>query len=161
MNSLPIIMTKINMDHFVRKLQRSVSPFRRQHSRVGAAAVEFAISMLVLFLIIFGAIEMVRLSMVQHAVEHASYVTARKAMIIGANSKDAIEAGSAFLENVGISDGSVTIDPAKITDETNVVTAMVVVPIVGNTWISPIYQSGSIEGKTSMLSERAAAEMAP
>ena len=50
---------------------------KKQH-RTGAVAVEFAIAISILLMIVFASIEFVRLNMLKHSVEHASYLAARK-----------------------------------------------------------------------------------
>ncbi len=133
---------------------------RRKSTRPGAAAVEFAVAISVLLIIVFASIEFVRLNMLKHSVEHASYLAARKGIIIGARSGDVKNEAKAHLAILNVSGESVTVNPNTINDDTQIVEVIVNVPISGNSWISPVYFSGTITGRTRMLAERAAADMA-
>lgn len=128
-------------------------------ARRGAAAVEFAIAMTVLFLFVFASIEFVRLSMLRHSVEYASYLGARRGIIIGTKAKDAEDVAKEHLIAMGLTGGSVTVDPNNVTDETQMVEVSVNLPVTGNSWISPVYFGGTLTGRTRMYTERVAAEM--
>ena len=52
------------------------------------------------------------------------------------------------------------VNPKDIKDDTQVVEVKIEVPVSGNSWISPVYFDGKLKGRTRMLAERAAAEMA-
>lgn len=133
---------------------------RNNRNRKGAAAVEFAIAISVLLMVVFASIEFVRLNMMKHSIEHASYLAARKGIIIGAKTADVKDEASAHLAILNISGETVTVNPSTINDDTEIVEVIVDVPMSGNSWISPVYFSGTITGRTRMLAERAAAEMA-
>lgn len=125
----------------------------------GAAAVEFAITISILFLFIFASIELARLSMLRHTVEHASYVGARNAMIIGSNSNNVKNAVTEYLSKVDVTGATVTVNPSQIKDDTDIVEVTVRVPVAGSSWISPVYFKSEIEGRTRLMTERAAADM--
>jgi Flp pilus assembly protein TadG len=133
---------------------------RNKRNRAGAAAVEFAIAISVLLMVVFASIEFVRLNMLKHSVEHASYLAARKGIIIGAKSGDVKNEAKDHLAILNVSGETVTVNPSTIDDDTGIVEVTVEVPVSGNSWISPVYFSGTITGRTRMLAERAAAEMA-
>ena len=127
--------------------------------RRGAAAVEFAISISVLLLIVFASIEFARLNMVKHSIEHASYLAARRGIIAGATAADVRSTGQAHLDQIGVQGETITVTPSTITDSTTVVEVNVNVPMTGNTWISPAYFGGSMNARTRMLAERVASDM--
>ena len=133
---------------------------KRKADRKGATAVEFAIAATVLLLIVFASIEFCRLSMLRHSVEYASYLAARKAMIIGARRQDIVDEAELHLQNLGITGGNVNVNPSTITDTTQIVEITVDVPVTGNSWISPVYFGGTLSGRTRMLTDRIASEMA-
>lgn len=128
--------------------------------RHGAAAVEFAIAISLLLLIIFASIEFARLNMVKHSVEHASYLAARRGIITGAEVSDVKGAAEFHLGMIGLTGESITVSPDQIDDETTVIEVTIDVPMAGNTWISPAYFGGTISATTRMLAERVAADMA-
>jgi Flp pilus assembly protein TadG len=134
--------------------------YRNKRNRAGAAAVEFAIAISVLLMIVFASIEFVRLNMLKHSVEHASYLAARKGIIIGAKSSDVKDEAKDHLAILNVTGETVTVNPSTINDDTQIVEVTVEVPVSGNSWISPVYYSGIITGRTRMLAERAAADMA-
>ncbi len=132
---------------------------RASRARTGAAAVEFAIAISVLLLIMFASIEFVRLNMLKHSVEHASYLAARKGIITGAKSSDVKTTAEDHLAILGVTNATVTVNPGSIKDDTEVVEVIIDLPMSGNTWISPLYFNGILTGRTRMLSERAASDM--
>ncbi len=133
---------------------------RRTKHRHGAAAVEFAVSISILLLFVFASIEFVRLNMLKHSVDHASYLAARKGIIVGAQVADVKNTAEAHLALFGVSNATVTVSPNPIKDDSDIIEVVVDVPMSGNTWISPVYFSDTMHGRTRMLAERAAAEMA-
>ena len=139
-------------------IQRFAS--RNHRSRTGATAVEFAIAISILITIVFASIEFVRLNMLKHSIEHASYLAARKGIIVGAKTNDVKDAARDHLALLNVSGETVTVNPNSIKDDTQIVEVIVDVPTSGNTWISPVYFSGTITGRTRMLAEREAADMA-
>ena len=132
---------------------------RSARSRTGATAVEFAISISVLLMIVFASIEFARLNMLKHAVEYASYEAARDGIIIGAKVSNVQQTAEDHLSNLGVSNATVNVTPNKIKDDTQLIEVTIDLPLTGNTWISPVYFGGTITGKTRMLAERAAADM--
>lgn len=127
---------------------------------MGAAAVEFAIAITILLLVVFASIEFLRLNMLKHAVEHSSYLAARQGIIIGAKNADIKQTAQAHLALLSLSGASVAVSPDEIDDDTRIVEVTVDVPVTGNSWISPVYFGGTISGRTRMLAERAAVDMA-
>ena len=141
-------------------MNHQTSRIRQQSKyRQGAAAVEFAIAITVLLMIVFASIEFSRLSMLRHSAEYASYVGSRKAMIIGASSNDVQDAVNEHLLDLGVTGVTVSVNPSNIKDDTEIVEVTVDVPVSGNSWISPVYYTGNIQGRTRLLTERAAADM--
>lgn len=133
---------------------------RTGQQRRGAAAVEFAISISILFVIVFASIEFVRLNMLEHSVDHASYLAARKGILMGATVGNVKTVAKDHLALFGVSNATVTVSPNPIDDDASLIEVTIDVPMSGNTWISPIYFSGTINGRTRMLAERSAAQMA-
>jgi Flp pilus assembly protein TadG len=132
---------------------------RPSHSQRGAVAVEFAIAISILLTLVFASIEFVRLNMLKHSVEQASYQAARKGIITGAKVSDVQKEAKDHLAILSVSNAVVNVTPTTITDDTQVIEVNIEVPITGNSWISPVYFLGNIRGKTRMLAERAAANM--
>lgn len=134
-----------------------VSP--KKCHRTGSVAVEFAIAISILLMIVFASIEIVRLNMLKHSVEHASYLAARKGIIIGAKVSDVKQEAEDHLSILSVSNATVNVSPGTIDDSTQVIQVTIDVPVIGNTWLAPVYFSGSVSGQSRMLAERAAADM--
>ncbi len=141
-------------------MNKVIKRHQRSCKRQGAAAVEFAISISILITIVFASIEFVRLNMMEHAIDHASYLAARKGIIVGADTTAIEQHAQDHLTQFSITGATVSITPDPITDETEIVQVDISVPMSGNSWISPLYFNGTMTGRTRMLAERAAAEMA-
>ncbi len=127
--------------------------------RRGAAAVEFAFAISILLLIVFASIEFVRLNMMEHSVDHASYLAARKGIIVGAQVADVQAAAEGHLSLFGVTGATITVSPNPIQDDTSIIEVNIDAPMAGNTWISPLYFNGTMTGRTRMLADRSAAEM--
>ena len=140
--------------------RKSIRRPRATRNRRGAAAVEFAFAIAILIMVVFASIEFVRLNMLKHSVDHASYLAARKGIIIGANVNDVKAKAEDHLALFGVTNATVTVTPNPIKDDTDIVEVNIDVPMSGNTWISPVYFNGTMSGRSRMLAERAAAEMA-
>ena len=143
------------MTNRIVQLRRRRSPKRR----AGAAAVEFAISISVLIMIVFASIEFVRLNMLEHSIDHASYQAARKGIIMGAKAGDVKNFAKDHLAHFGVTNAVVTVTPDPINDDADIIEVNIDVPMSGNTWIAPVYFNGTMSGRTRMLAERAAAQM--
>lgn len=128
-------------------------------SRRGAAAVEFAIAISILLMLVFASIEFVRLNMMKHSVDHASYLACRKGIIVGAQIADVQGVAEDHLALFGMTGATVTVTPNPIVDDTGVVEVSIDVPMAGNSWISPVYFNGTMTGRTKLLADRAAAKM--
>lgn len=121
--------------------------------------MEFAIAVSILLMIVFASIEFVRLNMLKHSIEHASYLAARRGMITGASAADAVNTAQSHLEELGVNNATVNVTPSNITDETDIVEVNILLPMSGNTWVSPLYFGGTLDVRSRMLAERAAADM--
>ena len=131
----------------------------QSHARRGATTVEFAMVSIVLVLLIFGGIEMTRMSMLRHTVDHAAYVAARNAIIPGAKASDVIAAAERHLDKVGLTGAVVTVDPEVITDESSVVEVLVRLPIAENSFAAPDFLYGDLIGRSALMTERAPIQM--
>ncbi len=132
---------------------------KRHQSRRGAVAVEFAIAVAVLIMVVFASVEFVRLNMLKHSVEHASYLAARKGIITGAKNKDVKKEAERHLAILGVTNAAVEVLPATIDDDTLLIEVSIDLPTSGNTWVAPLYFNGIITGRSRMLAERSAAKM--
>lgn len=128
--------------------------------RRGAAAVEFAFAISILLLVVFASIEFVRLNMMEHSIDHASYLAARKGIIVGATVADVQAVAENHLLLFSVTGAEITVSPNPITDESTLIEVSIDAPMTGNSWVSPLYFNGTMRGRTRMLAERTGAKMA-
>ena len=117
---------------------------KRANARRGNVSVEFALTFPILFLFFVGQMEFSRANMVRHALVTASFQGCRAGIVLGTTSDDVENAARETLESVGINEFTVTVVPEVITQETPEVTVEVSAPIAGNSWIAPLFLSGTV-----------------
>ena len=81
--------------------------------RKGVAAVEFAITAPILFLIFFAMIEFARFNMIRHGIDSAVYEGARRGIVPGATADDVTLSAEAILRAVSTTNATVTVVPAE------------------------------------------------
>ena len=125
-------------------------PFTRK--RKGTVAVEFAMTAPLYFLVLFAGIELSRANMILHTCENAAFEGARLGIVPGASADDCYQEANAILSIVGISDSTVTVEPAVITDDTTSVTVNVQVPLTAaNGYVTPRFVLGEVINKSITL----------
>jgi Flp pilus assembly protein TadG len=107
--------------------------------RRGAAVVELALALPVLFLLIFGAIEFGRVNMVRNTLKNAVFEGARRASIPGATSDVTRDAVAEVLKIAGVRKATITIEPSQITEKTTRVVVSVSAPMKENAWVMPYF----------------------
>jgi Flp pilus assembly protein TadG len=119
-------------------LRHRARRIRRPGDRSGAAAVEFALTAPILFMLLFTAIELGRMNMIRQTANNAAYEAARKCVVPGATVADGEAAGLAILQSIGVQGATVDVQPDPIDNDTPQVTATVTVPFNNNVWSSPV-----------------------
>ena len=84
-------------------------------SRRGVAAVEFALTVPILFLLLFGGYELSRANMLMHTCEAAAYEVARVGIVPGATAQEVQDATEQILGTVGITNATINITPGNLT----------------------------------------------
>lgn len=133
---------------------------KKTQSRTGATTVEFALTIPILFLIVFGGLELGRASMLGHTADHAAYVAARQAIVPGANVDDVRQRAIDHLNAHGIRDYEIEVSPETITHETTLVDVRVSFPLSTNSFVLPEYVTGDLSGNCQLITERPPALMA-
>ena len=127
-------------------------------NRRGAAAIEFAFAVVVVFLFVFGVIEFGRVRMVQHTIDNASYEAARHVVVPGGTAAEAIDAAQAILDAGRISDATISVSPNPIRHDATSVRVHISAPLSSNAWVAPKFTAGRIvESETELMTERAPA----
>lgn len=123
--------------------------------RKGAVTVEMAITVPILFLFVFAALEFCGMNNMRHTVDNAAYEAARRGIVPGARTPDVIAEATTIMSYVGARNVNVDVVPATITDDTNELTVTVTVPVAGNGWLSPIFfrDSDTLVGQCRMARE--------
>lgn len=104
--------------------------------------VEFALTIPVLFLLVFGALEFTRVNTIRNTVANAAYEGARYGMLPGASSIAVRQKTQEILDTLGIQDASITVTPSVIEDDTEEITVVVDVPMDTNTYTMPNFTKG-------------------
>lgn len=131
----------------------------RSRDRRGAAAVEFAVTFVVLIMFVFGGIELTRAAMLQHVADHAAYIAAREVIIPGASATMAIDKAEDYLQALSISDATIRVQPSAITENDTAVSVEVEIEPANNLWLTPRFMMSTIDGKCHLMTERSPASM--
>src|SRR3954470_9870656 len=91
---------------------------KRRQGRVGAVAVEFAITAPIFFLFLLAAFEFGWLNVIRHTADNAAYEAARTVIVPGATSAEATAKATSILNAVGARGSKITITPSNITNAT-------------------------------------------
>ena len=113
----------------------------RRLTRKGATAVEFALTLPILFAFLFAGYELSRANMIMHTCEAAAYEGARVGIVPGANSDKIETAVRGILASVGVSNATITTDPAVIQDDTETIAVSVEVSFADNSVLRPLFMS--------------------
>lgn len=107
--------------------------------RKGAVTVEMAVTVPILFLFVFAALEFCGMNNMRHTVDNAAYEAARRGIVPGARTPDVVTEATNIMSFVGARNVNVTVDPAAFDDSTPELTVTVTVPAAGNGWLTPMF----------------------
>jgi len=107
--------------------------------RQGVTAVEFALTVPILFLFLFGTYEMGRANMMLHTTEAAAYEGARTSIVPGATPEEAIAAARSVLATVGIRNADITITPTDLESASETVSVNISFLYKDNSTIFPFF----------------------
>lgn len=123
----------------------------RSCARRGTAAVEFAVTVPIMLLILFGSVELSRMNMIRETANNAAYEAVRNCIVPGATNAEGVAAAREMLQSVGVSNATITVSPATITDTTPTVTATITVPYSSNMWVTPVFSTSRSTTTTCTL----------
>ena len=128
----------------------------RNKERQGAAAVEFAVAVMIVLIFVFGVIEFGRIRMVQHTLDTASYEAARHVVVPGATANEAITIAQDILAAGQVSGATITVTPNPLDDNATRIRVHVTAPLDANAWIAPRFTQGrTVSAETELMTERA------
>ena len=107
---------------------------RRWRRQRGAATVEFAITLPVVFLMFFSALEFGRMQTIRHTVQNAAYEGARTGVIPGVSDQQIRASTAAVLDAIQTRNSDI-----DITQGTETVSVTVRAPFRDQSWFAPIY----------------------
>lgn len=110
--------------------------------RSGAAAVEFAMTAPLVFMLLLGALELGHANMVFHAAEAAAFEGARAGIVPGATSAEVTSATQNVLDISRIRDASISISPSNLDSKEETIRVQVNVPYPKNTLMPPFFTKG-------------------
>jgi Flp pilus assembly protein TadG len=122
--------------------------------RRGAAAVEFALCVPILFTFVFGIIEISRMAQIQHTVREAALEGARAGVAIDAVTADVMNKVTSITGAVGIVSPTITVTPNPITYTSPTVSVTVSADSAKNGWLMKLFTVGQpITGSITMTRE--------
>ena len=140
-------------------LHRTASVLRLQLRRAGSAVVEFAVIAPLMFLVVFGVIELGRAMAVQETVTSASREACRVAVVDGRTKSDATDRITSMMSSAGIAGYTVAFspDPPSSAREGTPVIVTVQIPFNNVTWLpSPQFlRNRVLRGSTTLSREGA------
>lgn len=112
----------------------------KDRNRSGAITAEVAICLPVLFLLLFGCLELAGANMLKHATESAAYEGARVGILPGATQAGVQQAVDQIIGSIGAEGAIVEILPRteiQNGENVDVIEVVVSVPYAPNAWIAP------------------------
>ncbi len=107
-----------------------------KRNRTGATAVEFAMALPLLLLMLFGTYELSRVNMMFHTAEAAAYEGARLGITPGASSDECEQAAAAMLATAGIKNAQIT---TRLQEDAETISVTVSLSYRDNTVMFPIF----------------------
>lgn len=127
-------------------------PKPNPQNRRGVTAVEFAMTLPVLFLFLFATYELGRANMMVHTAEAAAYEGARLGIIPGAQVAESVAATEAVLATAGIRNANVAVQIDSLDLVNPVVSVDVSFKYSDNSFIPPALMGNGTLTKTCVLS---------
>ncbi len=124
--------------------------------RCGASAVEFSIVAPIFFLVIFGAFEFSRVTMLRNLAQDATYEAARACMVDGASTSDATNSANDVLRLLGTNGAVVTInDGNALSEASQSIKVTIDIPISQNSLVMRcLFSNKHIIATTELKTER-------
>ena len=124
-------------------------------NRRGASTVEFAMTLPVLLLLMFGGYELSRANMIMHTCEAAAYEGARVGIVPGVSSTEVQDVTNAVLSTVGVKNAGVSVQPSDLSVPTDTVAVTVQVSFAENSLLAPLFMGTSTFNRTCTLTREA------
>ena len=127
---------------------------KKAGNRQGATVVEMALTLPVLFLMLFACYEFGRANMIRHTAQGAAYEAARVAIVPGATVGEVRDTAEFFLSTSGVNNFDIDVEPRIITDSTATVTVVITVSMRENSTIGLLFTENAVfEGRCVLSRE--------
>lgn len=127
---------------------------QKTRRRRGAATVEVAFTLPILLLFVFAGWEFSRINAMRNTLENAAYEAARESMLPGATLEKVQDVADVVLDSVGISGGTVAMDPVIINQDTDDVTITITAPVASNSLgVVKYFTSGNLTTSITLARE--------
>ena len=120
-------------------------------SRRGAITVEFAMTAPLLFIMLFGALELGHAKMVFKVTEAAAYEGARNGIVPGASVQEVHNGVNTILASSNIRDAAIIVTPSNLNQTTEFINVRVSVPYGSNTLMPPFFTGGMVVERNCRL----------
>ncbi len=126
----------------------------QKRNRKGAVVVEMAVTLPVLFLILFACYEFGRANLIRHSAQGAAYEAARIAIVPGATAQEIQDTAEFFLSSCGVHRFDLEVTPDVITDQTETVNVLITVAMTENSIMGLLFNENSVfEGRCELIRE--------
>jgi len=125
--------------------------FKNKNSRAGATAVEFALTLPILLLFLFGTFELSRGNMMINTTEGAAYEAARVAIIPGSSAEEVELAARQTLVTAGIKNFDFQMTPENLNTDSETVSVQLSVSFADNSLLVPAFLKNTTFVRTCVL----------
>lgn len=124
-------------------------------SRRGAYTVEMAVGLPVVFLVILCTFELLKVSKVRHAANQGAYEAARRLVIPGGTSGEAVAAANHIVRTNGLEVDTIQIQPSVITRSTREVTVQLRMRFKNEWSFASLLSGRNIQSQCTLMHEYA------
>ena len=122
-----------------------------RRNRAGATAVEFALTLPILLIFLFGTFELGRGNMMINTTEAAAYEAARVSIVPGSTVEEAEQAARAILGTAGIKKSTFEITPNDLNTQSEAVEVTLRVSFAENSLLVPSFLGDTTFVRTCVL----------
>ena len=127
---------------------------KKKNCRKGTTTVEFAMTVPLVFLLFFGAIDFSRYNMLLHSIDNAAYEGARRGIVPGATTDEVRDEVERLLAVVGARAATIEIQPDEIRSDTENVTVSISLPMNVNAYLAPRFLNGkTVDASCTLVTE--------
>ncbi len=127
---------------------------KNYHSRSGLVVVELALTLPILFFLLFASYELSRANLLRHAARASAYEGARVGILPGANSDQVKSAVRFTLASIGVREAKITVTPNDIKARSTTIRVDVNIEAKKNFFFAPFFfRDGEFSGDCELSRE--------